>query len=155
MKKLTSLLLALVMVFSMLPGTALPVAAAGEDEAIVANYTAAAPTVDGKLDETLWLLRDKIGSVPVTVVTNVDKLFIGMKTNQAKATFTASDGMIHLLVDNDFFRVMLDRDEVKEQVLSVLSGLDSLSASTVRAVTVTVSKGMSQAQSDSLPELPV
>ncbi|MBQ3557505.1 MAG: S-layer homology domain-containing protein [Oscillospiraceae bacterium] len=99
MKKLTSLLLALVMVFSMLPGTALTVAAAGEDEAIVANYTAAAPTVDGKLDETLWLLRDRIGSVPVTVVTNVDKLFIGMKTNEAKAAFTVNEVAVEVDLD--------------------------------------------------------
>ncbi len=98
MKKLTSLLLALVMLFSMVPVTALPVAAAGED-AIEVNYTQAVPTVDGKLDETLWLLRDRIGSVPVTVITNEDKLFIGMKTNEAKAAFTVNEVAVEVDLD--------------------------------------------------------
>ncbi len=110
MKKVTSLLLALVMIFSMLPGTALSVAAAGEDEAIVANYTAAVPTVDGKLDETLWLLRDRIGSVPVTVITNVDKLFIGMKTNEAKAAFTVNE--VGVEVDLDGKVVLVNGEKV-------------------------------------------
>ena len=110
MKKLTSLLLALVMVVSMLPGTAVPVAAAGTDPTIEANYLAAVPTTDGKLDEALWLLRDKIGSTPITVVCNEDKFFVGMKTNESKLSFTINEVAVE--VDLDGKVVLVDGEKV-------------------------------------------
>lgn len=102
MKKLTSLLLALVMVVSVLPGTALAaplLIAPAPGAPIETYYLANTPTVDGKLDEAMWLLRDRIGSVPATIVTNEDKLFIGMKTNEAKAAFTVNEVAVEVDLD--------------------------------------------------------
>ena len=113
MKKLMSLLLALVMVVSMLPGTAIAaplLIAPAPGAPIETHYLANVPTVDGKLDEAMWLLRDRIGSVPVTIVTNEDKLFIGMKTNEAKATFTVNEVVAE--VDLDSKVVLVDGEKV-------------------------------------------
>ena len=88
MKKATSFLLALVMLVSMLPGTAVPAAAAADNGTLEAYYTYVEMTTDGKLTEEKWLLKDKIGSTPVMVLCNEDSLFVGMQTTAQTAEFT-------------------------------------------------------------------
>ena len=88
MKKATSFLLALVMLVSMLPGTAVSAAAAETTGTLEAYYTYVEMTTDGKLDEEKWLLKDKIGSTPVMLLCDEDNLFVGMQTAQTAVEFT-------------------------------------------------------------------
>ncbi|MBE6956983.1 MAG: hypothetical protein E7450_05985 [Ruminococcaceae bacterium] len=90
MKKTMSFLLALIMVVSMVPGTAVSVSAAEEVPALQAYYTRASMAVDGKLIDGHWLMRDKVGNTPITLLCNQDSLFIGMKTTAKTADFTVN-----------------------------------------------------------------
>ncbi|MBE6956982.1 MAG: hypothetical protein E7450_05980 [Ruminococcaceae bacterium] len=88
MKKATSFLLALVMLASMLPGAALPAAAAETTGTLDAYYTYAETTVDGKLNDGKWLLNDKIGATPVMLLCDEENLYIGLQTAEKTAQFT-------------------------------------------------------------------
>ncbi|MBE6957485.1 MAG: hypothetical protein E7450_08595, partial [Ruminococcaceae bacterium] len=81
MKKTTSFLLALVMIVSLIPGAALPVAAV-KAEPLHAYYTNENVSVDGALREEHWLLRDKIGSTPIALLNAQNALYIALKTEE-------------------------------------------------------------------------
>ncbi|MBQ3135661.1 MAG: S-layer homology domain-containing protein [Oscillospiraceae bacterium] len=89
MKKAMSFLLALIMVVSMVPGTALP-AAAAEAEPLQAYYTNENVSVDGALREEHWLLRDKIGSTPIALLNAQNALYIALKTEEKVIDVTVS-----------------------------------------------------------------
>ena len=90
MKKATSLLLALVMIVSMIPGAALPVSAAETAEPLHAYYTNENVSVDGTLREEHWLLRDTIGSTPVALLNAQNALYVAMKTQEKNVDVTVN-----------------------------------------------------------------
>jgi len=89
MKRVTSFLLTLVMLVGMLPGTAIP-AAAAQDGELYAYYTNTDITVDGKLDESGWLLDQMVGSTPIAMQSSIDTLYVGLKTGSDKVTMTVN-----------------------------------------------------------------
>ena len=88
MKKATSFLLALVMLVSMLPGAALPAAAAENSGTLNAYYTYATVKVDGKLDEGRWMLTEKIGSTPAALLCDQENLYVALQTEAERAEVT-------------------------------------------------------------------
>ncbi|MBQ3135339.1 MAG: S-layer homology domain-containing protein [Oscillospiraceae bacterium] len=87
MRRATSLLLALAMLVCMLPGAALPTAAAPNGQ-LYAYYTNTDITVDGKLDETGWLLDQSVGSTPIAMQCSYTALYVGLQTRADKAAMT-------------------------------------------------------------------
>ncbi len=88
MKKATSFLLALVMLISMLPAAAVPVAAAESTGTLNAYYTHGTVKVDGKLDEGRWLLTEKVGSTPAALLCDQENLYVALQTGADKAEVT-------------------------------------------------------------------
>ncbi len=119
MKKVASFLLALVMLIGMLPGTALPVAAAS-DGTLDAYYTYVEMTTDGKLNEEKWLLKDKIGSTPVLLLCNEENLFVGMQTTAQTAEFTVEG--VTAKVDLSAGTVMVDGASAGSVAVDVAKG---------------------------------
>ena len=70
MKRVTSFLLTLVMLAGMLPGVAMTASAAQAGQ-LHAYYTNTDIAVDGKLDESGWLLDQMVGSTPVAIGSRV------------------------------------------------------------------------------------
>lgn len=87
MKRITSFLLTLVMLVGMLPGVAIP-AAAAQDGALNAFYISGNLAVDGKLDEAGWLLNGTVGSTPIGMQCRFTDLYIGLQTRADKVNLT-------------------------------------------------------------------
>ncbi len=86
MKRVTSFLLTLVMLVGMLPGLAVTASAASTP--LHAYYTNTDITVDGKLDESGWLLDQTVGNTPVAMLCSFTTLYIGLQSRADKVAMT-------------------------------------------------------------------
>jgi len=119
MKRMMSLVLAAIMLLGFLPATAVPVAAADSAQ-IEANYTAAAITIDGQLDENQWILRDRIGAAEFTALCNQEKLFFGLRTTQSAAELNVNG--VAVAVDFSAGTVLVNGDKVGSALHNVTKG---------------------------------
>ncbi len=113
MKKLTSFLLTLVMLMGMVPAAALPAAAA---EPIQGYYYGNSMIIDGKLDESPWIMRDRVGSTPITLLCGDETLIVGLATEKTLAQFTING--VAVKVDFDQSAVIVDGEKVGSAVRS-------------------------------------
>ena len=111
MKKLTSLLLALIMLTGMVPVTAMP-AAAVESTPILGYYYGQEILVDGKLDEAPWIMRDRVGGTAVTLLCGDSDLYMGLYTKQSAAVLTING--VEAKVDFDLGSVMVNGEKMGE-----------------------------------------
>ncbi|MBQ3135433.1 MAG: S-layer homology domain-containing protein [Oscillospiraceae bacterium] len=88
MKRLMSLVLAAIMLLGFLPATAVPVSAAEPTAPLQAYYTDKNMSIDGLLREEHWLLRDKVGSTPISMLCNQDSLYVALQTGENEVEFT-------------------------------------------------------------------
>ena len=99
MKKLSSFLLSLVLLAGMVPVTAVPAAAAGADP-IQGYYYGNTIVVDGKLDESPWIMRDRVGSTPITLLCGDENLTVGLQTGLTQAELTVNGVAVKVDVEN-------------------------------------------------------
>ncbi|MBQ3135452.1 MAG: S-layer homology domain-containing protein [Oscillospiraceae bacterium] len=87
MKRAMSFLLTLVMLLGMLPGMTAGVSAA-QSGTLQAYYTDVKMEVDGKLEESGWLLNQTIGNAPAALLCDSDGLYVGVRTEALTAELT-------------------------------------------------------------------
>ena len=125
MKKATSFLLTLVMLMSMLPGVALPAAAAESTGKLDAYYTYGAVKVDGKLDDGRWLLTEKIGSTPAALLCDQENLYLALQTgaDSAEVTLNGVTAKVDLAA---FYSTIFTENRYKFRILQGNSTINNM-----------------------------
>jgi DNA polymerase-3 subunit gamma/tau len=70
----------------------------------------------------------------------------------ATATLRGEETVVEITVENEFYRMMLDRDPIKQTILRALGRLDSLQGISLTGVSILLGKRQKE-EKDSLPDL--